>query len=417
MDDGVREQYEAYPYPPRDPADESDRLITGSPSHLLEIDHYLFAGGRDFDRPFRALVAGGGTGDATVMLAQQLADIGSAGEIVYLDISGSALEVARARIEARNLTNVVFRHGSIAELPRLDLGAFDYIDCCGVLHHLDNPAAGLETLRDALAPDGGMGLMLYAPLGRTGVYHAQAMLGMIGEHAKPAEKVALARQLLAQLPPTNWLKRNPFVSDHATQGDAGLYDLLLHSRDRAYTVMEVADLVAQAELRLVTFVDPVRYDPALYLKDADLIQRIHALPALQRCAFAELLCGNMRVHVFYVVRADDGRTTVASPETQDMVPVLRGFDGRAAAREFAAGKAMSIEIDGLKLSIGLPRIASAVLARIDGQRSLGDIHRELAGSTDPAPNWAEFRERFTEIYTTLNGLGRMFLRHSPRAIS
>ena len=32
-------QYEAYPYPARDPRDEAKRLVVGSPSHLREIDH------------------------------------------------------------------------------------------------------------------------------------------------------------------------------------------------------------------------------------------------------------------------------------------------------------------------------------------------------------------------------------------
>ena len=66
--------YDDYPYPERDPSDEAKRLITGSPSHILEIDHYIYAGKRDFSRPFRVLVAGGGTGDATIMMAQQLTD-------------------------------------------------------------------------------------------------------------------------------------------------------------------------------------------------------------------------------------------------------------------------------------------------------------------------------------------------------
>ena len=30
----VRDQYEAYPYPARDPRDEAKRLITGSPSDI-----------------------------------------------------------------------------------------------------------------------------------------------------------------------------------------------------------------------------------------------------------------------------------------------------------------------------------------------------------------------------------------------
>jgi hypothetical protein len=70
MTDELRAQYEAYPYPARDPADEAKRLITGSPSHIVEIDHYVFGGRRDWSKPFRALIAGGGTGDGAIMLAR-----------------------------------------------------------------------------------------------------------------------------------------------------------------------------------------------------------------------------------------------------------------------------------------------------------------------------------------------------------
>ncbi|MFP6772117.1 MAG: class I SAM-dependent methyltransferase, partial [Alphaproteobacteria bacterium] len=97
-DRNVREQYEAYPYPSRDPADEAHRLITGSPSHILEIEHFILRGGRAGD--LRALVAGGGTGDGAIMLAQQLADRGT-GSVTYLDMSSAALAVARARATAR----------------------------------------------------------------------------------------------------------------------------------------------------------------------------------------------------------------------------------------------------------------------------------------------------------------------------
>ncbi len=149
MDEPVRDQYEAYPYPARDPKDERTRLIVGSPSNLAEIDHYVFAGRGDFATPFRALVAGGGTGDAAIMLAQQLSDwareCGAAtpGEVVYLDLSGAAREIAEARARARGLTNISFHQGYLLELPGLGLGSFDYIDCCGVLHQLEDPRAGL----------------------------------------------------------------------------------------------------------------------------------------------------------------------------------------------------------------------------------------------------------------------------------
>ena len=73
-------QYQAYPYPRRDPRDEAKRLIVGSPGHLREIDHWVFGARRPASRPLRALIAGGGTGDATIMLAQQMAREGRAGQ-------------------------------------------------------------------------------------------------------------------------------------------------------------------------------------------------------------------------------------------------------------------------------------------------------------------------------------------------
>lgn len=91
-DKAVRAQYEAYPYPARDPADEAHRLITGSPSHILEIEHFVLRGGRAGD--LRALVAGGGTGDGAIMLVQQLADRGT-GSVTYLDMSSALWPLPR----------------------------------------------------------------------------------------------------------------------------------------------------------------------------------------------------------------------------------------------------------------------------------------------------------------------------------
>jgi 2-polyprenyl-3-methyl-5-hydroxy-6-metoxy-1,4-benzoquinol methylase len=76
------------------------------------------------------------------MLASQLAARGIAAEIIYLDLSSASLDIARARAAARRLENITFIQASLYELPERDLGKFDYIDCCGVLHHLPDPVAG-----------------------------------------------------------------------------------------------------------------------------------------------------------------------------------------------------------------------------------------------------------------------------------
>ncbi len=132
--DPIRCQYEAYPYPPRAAADEDRRLITGSPSHLDQLNHYVFGGRLNFAAPLSILVAGGGTGDATIMLAHQLETAGVPARITYLDLSQASRQIAEARAARRRLTCIEFRSGSLFDLT--GLGPFDYIDCCGVIHHL-----------------------------------------------------------------------------------------------------------------------------------------------------------------------------------------------------------------------------------------------------------------------------------------
>lgn len=410
MVDKVRSQYEAYPYPPRDPAEEDKRLITGSPSRLVEINHYIYGGKRDFSQPFRALVAGGGTGDAAIMLAQQLKDAGKRGEVVYLDISTASAKIAKARAKKRKLKNIQFIQGSITELDTHDLGTFDYIDCCGVLHHLEDPAAALGALTERLAEDGGMGLMLYAPLGRTGVYHVQSMLRMLNREAEDDERLATAHKLLGQLPPTNWLRRNPYVGDHLVAGDAGIYDLLLHSRDRPFSVPEINALVSKCGLRLVTFIEPVRYEPRLYIQDADLTAKIETLNWLQRCAFAELLCGNFKTHVFYVVRSGNTARTVAQPDTRDAVPVPGDGELQKMAAQVEPGQVFKSDIEGIQIAFPISELAPGILKRLDGEHSLGDIFDELAADADGKLEWDDFIREFGQLYLLLSGLNMLFIR-------
>jgi SAM-dependent methyltransferase len=420
MSEPVRDQYEAYPYPARDPKDEGKRLIAGSPSNLAEIDHYVFAGRADFAKPFRALIAGGGTGDAAIMMAQQLSDWArergrpAPGEVVYLDLSGAAREIAEARAGARGLTNISFHSGSLLDLPELGLGVFDYIDCCGVLHHLEDPPAGLAALAEVLQAAGGMGIMVYAPLGRTGVYPAQAMLRGLGEGGRGEElpldeRVTIARRLIAALPATNWLKRNPFLGDHK-RSDAGLVDLLLHSRDRAYRVEQVAALVAGAGLRLTGFIEPARYEPANYLKDPVLLKRLAGLDPLARAAFAEALAGNIKKHVFYVVKGSNRADTVARAETPAAVPVARQMPGPELARAIAKGSRIKTELDGLSLSFALPRLAAPILTRVDGHASLSEIHAGLQ-ALDSSLDWDVFKAQFDQLHAVLNGLTPLLIRH------
>ncbi len=379
-DAALAAQYEAYPYPQRDPRDEAKRLIVGSPSHLREVDHWIFGARRPASQPLAALVAGGGSGDATLMLAQQMASAGRPGSVTWLDRSAAARKLAGARVAARSLENVRFEEGSILDLPASGVGPFDYIDCCGVLHHLPDPQAGLKALVSVLAPGGGVGLMVYAPHGRTGVYMVQEALRLVAPPDQPPrDRVEIAKRLWRQLPETNWLRRNPWITDHVKGGDAGLYDLLLNPRDVAFTVPQLAALVAGAGLEIRCLVEPIRYDPDGLLTDPRLRERAAALDPVQRAALAEAASGNMGIHIAYCVRT--GATPqVPAWDDPDSVPVLRETDGAKLAASIPPDGVLRIAFDGLTVPIALPRLAQAILARVDGQRSIGAIGDELAAN-------------------------------------
>ncbi len=412
MDDPVQAQYEAYPYPARDPRDEAQRLVTGSPSELAEINHYLFCGRRDFRQPFRALVAGGGTGDAAIMLGQQLADHGEAGEVVYLDLSSAARETAQARAAARGLANISFMTGPLEDLPSLGLGAFDYIDCCGVLHHLEDPGAGLRALATVLDEDGGMGLMLYGEYGRTGVYAMQAMLRDLGRELPLDDRIHQARRLMTALPETNWLRRNPYLGDHQ-RSDAELVDLFLHPRDRAFTVPQLAELARSADLDIVAFIEPVRYEPATYLGDPDLLARLDGLGRLQRAGFAEALAGNMKKHVFYVAKTGTAEKRIARPDRPEAVPILGRLPAAALAGALKREAVLKVDLDGVPLRLPLPGLAGEIVARIDGKTSLAQLHAKLQEHR-PNLDWLAFKSAFDKVYEVLGGLNHLWIAY-PRS--
>lgn len=410
-DDPVGAQYEAYPYPARDPVEEKTRLVTGSPSDLWELNHHVFGGRRDLTRPLRALVAGGGTGDATVMLAQQMADVGVPGEILHLEPSAASRAIAEKRAAVRGLGNVRFVAGGIEAVADVAPGPWDYIDCCGVLHHLADPAAGLAALVSVLAPDGGIGLMVYGPLGRTGVYPLQALLRRLAPAALslPA-RIAIARRVVAALPATNWFRRNPHLADHLEGGDAGLVDLLLHARDRAYPVPKLAALVAGAGLRVTSFIEPLAYDARRLIADPVLTKGLDDLDTVTSATLAEQFAGTHKQHVAYLVRAGNG-VTAPDPADPAVVPVIRGMTAAALAAALPKTGPLRGSVSGIAVSLPLPPLARAIVERCDGQRSVAAIHADIRATLRPELAFAAFARQFAELWAALGGVNRMVLRY------
>jgi SAM-dependent methyltransferase len=363
----VQEQYEAYPYPERDPRDEKKRLITGSPSHPLEMDHMLFGGKRDWSIGTRILVAGGGTGDALVQLAQVLSSARKPYEITYLDLSKASRKIAEARIKARRLKNVRFVTGSL--LDAADYGSFDYIDCCGVLHHLPDPQAGFDALAGALAPGGGLGLMVYAPYGRSGVYPLQQAFGALTDGMPPKKKLAAAKKMFAKLPDGHPFKRNPHLVDH-NASEAGFYDLLLHSQDQPFSIDVLIGMLAKSNLTFAGVPQSALYDLSRFTADIP-----GAMGDVDQMALAEKLDGTIKTHIVYASRNPSVAFDMGS------VPHLKGLDPSALSKKVNATGDFEVTLNGTKHRVSVSKSCAKILSGINGRRDLETLR--LGVGLDP----------------------------------
>ncbi len=414
----VRQQYEDYPYPPRDPQDERTRLKSTKFDYLPLINHYGFNGRLTYDG-FRALIAGDGTGDSSIFLAEQLRPFNAT--VVALDLSEASMRIAKARAQVRQLTNIEWRHASLLDLPQLELESFDYIGCSGVLHHLEDPSEGLRALLSVLKPNGLLGLMLYAKIGRTAVYQMQDLFQMLLDPELSIQtRIDQARQVLEQLPPSNWFKRSQELTpDWETFGDIGLYDLFLHSCDRAYTIREVAEFLAEQNVTLAALAhapDRLRYQPELYLQDRNLLEHVRSMPRIQQWEIGERLCGSIMLHSFF---ASANPQTTCQPNDPDHVPFLLDFDALPLQRALKAqpGVAQSIELaNGLRLNIHNGPATATLLESINGRRNIRDVLARVVSQT--ALSVVQVHRDFQILYQQLNSADLMLLRkvQSPQLL-
>ncbi len=105
----------------------------------------------------RILELGSARGDITFLLAER------AREVVGLDASGIALEMAEAERARRGVANVRFVQGDVADLSAFSAASFDAVAAIDLVEHVDDATLGKMLLecRRVLVPGGRLGV--YTP--------------------------------------------------------------------------------------------------------------------------------------------------------------------------------------------------------------------------------------------------------------
>ena len=248
--------------------------------------------------PLRILDAGCGTGVST----DYLAHLNPGAEILAVDISPGTLEVARERLRrsgGHEQASVRIENRSLLELQ--GEGPFDYINSVGVLHHLRQPEAGLKALAALLKPGALLHLFLYADGGRWEIHRTQRALTAMGV-GTGADGLRLGRQLMAELPEHNRLRRHHeqrWAIDCAA--DANFADMYLHPQETSYNLERLMAFVASADLEFAGFSNPQVWDPARLLQ-GELLERAKALPARQQWQLVEDLDPDISHFEFFLVK-------------------------------------------------------------------------------------------------------------------
>ncbi|KZZ30047.1 hypothetical protein A3752_02785 [Oleiphilus sp. HI0081] len=411
----VRQQYENYPYPARDPANEKTDLYVSKPCSLDCLNYYAFEGKRDFTQSFRVLVAGGGTGDDVIYLAEQLRE--TEVEVVYLDMSQASMDIAKERAKVRKLKNITWIHDSLLNLNKQEYGEFDFISCTGVLHHLKNPDEGLKALTKVLHPDGAMYLMVYATIGRTGIYQMQELMRQINTDTPNIQDcIDNTKKTLNGLPQGNWFSSNKVSCKKDLSTDIGIYDLLIHSQDRAYTVNEMYDYVENAGLKLNKLYNPdhplgdMIFYPETYIRDPELLNTIKQLPLRKQQSICELLFGQIMKQCCFVSFKE---TSTPSIKNTDLVPAISTIYGQNERKQNLL-KAFSAPGNQIQLNqmFTLKRNphSKALFEHIDGKRSLKEVVEQTIKTTK---SHATFETVFAELCSfveVLIKLDMMYLR-------
>ena len=245
----------------------------------------------------RILDAGSGTGVST----DYLCHLNPGAEVLAVDISAGALDVARERLRrsggAEQVQSLRQEQRSLLDLE--DEGCFDYINSVGVLHHLRDPLAGLKALGQRLAPHGLLHLFLYADAGRWEIHRTQKVLELL-EAGVGADGLRLGRELLSELPETNRLRRTHeqrwAIDTHA---DANFADMYLHPQETSYDLERLMALIESSGLYFAGFSNPSVWDPARLLK-GDLLSRAQSLPPSDQWALVEQLDPDISHFEFFV---------------------------------------------------------------------------------------------------------------------
>jgi 2-polyprenyl-3-methyl-5-hydroxy-6-metoxy-1,4-benzoquinol methylase len=241
----VKAQYEDSPYPKW----RSGALAVEKKSlvDLLEsksINCEAFIEKEPTKSEHNILVAGCGTGQQPIELASKVND----SMVTAIDICGASLAYANKKSIEHRITNLTFQACDILDVHQLETN-FDYIECVGVLHHMEDPMHGLKLLVNKLRRGGVIRLGLYSEIARAPIYKYRKTVGMNGASLKQVREER--ENILKGVYGDKFLSYISSFRDFYNLSE--FRDLLFHASDRAYSLPVISDMLTEVDIKFCSF--------------------------------------------------------------------------------------------------------------------------------------------------------------------
>ena len=239
MSETVRRHYELYPYPHYPLLAAVRRRDTYALNLIAQWAR--FNGALPPQEAMRILIAGCGS-----FAPYPFAVANPGVPVTALDLSQRSLRRARLHCLLHGRCTVTFQAGDLLD-PAVADGRFSLIDAYGVLHHLENPLAGLKALEARLTRGGILRIMVYSRYARAEEESIRRAFRLLG-----VRDPAAARRLIKRSKPGSRLRRFAESSDE-TSFRSGLADALLHPRVHTFRIDGLMELVRQTGLEPLLF--------------------------------------------------------------------------------------------------------------------------------------------------------------------
>ena len=375
--EALQRLYETFPYPREVSGLDEFKAGKRQPIWNPKTSYSVFFPELEPRADLDILVAGCGTNLVPVFGAFM-----PEARIVGVDISGASLEISAEQCASNDITNVEHRQLALEDVASLGK-SFDFVCCTGVLHHLEDPAAGLQALGEVTRPGGAIMAMVYARYGRQGIYMLQELARMLGLGIDEIS-AAKTQQLLAQLPP-----RHPFRLVYREVGEVisveEVMDMILNPRDRSYRVHDVRELISDAGLRFHRWLGNAPYRPEMTaLGQAGLLPEADALDPWEQAAAAELAFGNIIKHSFVVTHPARASASELF-EGDALLGAYPSLSTHLKVEHSGANLIVTNEGHGVPIQTAAPvSEMAALLKACDGRRTVAQLASTLGDAVVPA---------------------------------